>query len=183
MPKHSLKFLLLAAMVIPLAWGSGRALAQDDEWAEEADESAEEIDVAEAEAPEDVGEPDEEASDEDSGEESLEPESQTASDDSGDQSVAPASPPEPAEAPAGDLQSRFERATRDAQQLPEKPDSRTYLRLYALMRQGADSDNYEKKPGDDNPDARAKWQAWEEIRGMSKEDAMAEYADLVESLK
>ncbi len=184
MTKHSVKLLLLAAMAMPLAWGSGRAVAQDNEWAEEADESAEESDVAEAAAPEDVGESDEEVSDGDPGEESLEPESKTASDgDSADQSVAPDSQPEPAESPAGDLQSRFERATRDAQQLPEKPDLRTYLRLYALMRQGADSDNSEKKPGDDNADARAKWQAWEEIRGMSKEDAMAEYADLVESLK
>ena len=29
---------------------------------------------------------------------------------------------------------------------------------------------------------RAKWQAWEEIKGMSTDDAMQEYVDLIESL-
>jgi acyl-CoA-binding protein len=29
---------------------------------------------------------------------------------------------------------------------------------------------------------RAKWQAWDEIKGMSPDDAMQEYIDLIESL-
>jgi len=82
-----------------------------------------------------------------------------------------------------DLQAKFEQAVADSKQLPEKPDNATLLRLYALFKQASSGDADGKRPGFGDMIGRAKWDAWNAIAGKSKDDAMQEYVDLVESLK
>ena len=82
-----------------------------------------------------------------------------------------------------DLQASFEKAVADSKSLPEKPDNRTLLKLYALYKQATEGDVDGKRPGFSEMVARAKYDAWAEAKGKSKDEAMQEYVDLVESLK
>ena len=82
-----------------------------------------------------------------------------------------------------DLQAQFEAAAREAQQLPARPDSDTLLKLYALYKQGSSGDVDGKRPGFTDMVGRAKWDAWNELKGKSSDEAMQEYVDLIESLK
>ena len=81
-----------------------------------------------------------------------------------------------------DLDARFAAATEASKTLPERPDNETLLSLYALYKQATVGDVEGKRPGFMDPVGRAKFDAWEQIQGMSAEDAMTAYADLVESL-
>ena len=82
-----------------------------------------------------------------------------------------------------DLASQFERAVADSKSLPERPDNSTLLKLYALFKQATDGDASGKRPGFTDMIGRAKWDAWNEIKGTSKDDAMQQYVSLIEELK
>ena len=82
-----------------------------------------------------------------------------------------------------DLKSQFEKAVADSKNLPEKPDNMTLLKLYALYKQGSTGDVDGKRPGFTDMVGRAKWDAWNEVKGKSSDEAMQEYIDLIESLK
>jgi acyl-CoA-binding protein len=82
-----------------------------------------------------------------------------------------------------ELQAKFEQAIADSKTLPEKPDNATLLQLYALFKQASSGDAEGDRPGLGDFVARAKWDAWNAVAGKSKDDAMQEYVDLVESLK
>jgi len=82
-----------------------------------------------------------------------------------------------------DLKAQFEQAVTDSKSLPEKPDNMTLLKLYALYKQGTGGDAEGKRPGFGDLVGRAKWDAWNELKGKSNDEAMQEYIDLVESLK
>ena len=81
-----------------------------------------------------------------------------------------------------DLQARFEAAVANSKKLSERPDNSTLLKIYALYKQGTAGDNAEKKPGFSDMVGRAKWDAWNAVKGTSKDDAMQQYVDLIESL-
>ena len=51
-----------------------------------------------------------------------------------------------------------------------------------LYKQASAGDNGEKKPGFTDMVARAKWDAWNALKGTASADAMQQYIDLVESL-
>ncbi len=80
------------------------------------------------------------------------------------------------------LKKKFEAAVANSKKLSERPDNATLLKLYALYKQGTEGDNETSKPGMMDMVGRAKWGAWEELKGMSTDDAMQEYIDLIESL-
>lgn len=82
-----------------------------------------------------------------------------------------------------DLQSQFAAAAEEVQQLAAKPDNDTLLKLYALYKQATQGDVSGRRPGFTNPVGRAKYDAWKRLRGKSRETAMQEYVDFVESLK
>jgi diazepam-binding inhibitor (GABA receptor modulator, acyl-CoA-binding protein) len=82
-----------------------------------------------------------------------------------------------------DLKTRFETASQQAQQLPQRPDNMTLLKLYSLFKQATDGDVSGKRPGLTNLVGRAKYDAWAGLTGMSGEQAMQDYVDLVEKLK
>lgn len=81
-----------------------------------------------------------------------------------------------------DLQARFEAAVANSKNLTERPDNMTLLKLYALYKQGSVGDNAEKKPGFSDMVGRAKWDAWNGLKGTASTDAMQQYIDLIESL-
>jgi acyl-CoA-binding protein len=83
-----------------------------------------------------------------------------------------------------ELKEQFEKAAADSKNLPAKPDNETLLQLYSLYKQGTEGDVNTEAPS--NPFdfvARAKYEAWESLKGKSKEEAMGEYVKLVERLK
>lgn len=82
-----------------------------------------------------------------------------------------------------DLDSRFQQAAKDVLELSSEPDNTTKLALYALYKQGTQGDVQDKRPGMMNPVGRAKWDAWNEKKGMSKDEAKQAYVDLVDELK
>ncbi|MES2423687.1 MAG: acyl-CoA-binding protein [Pseudomonadota bacterium] len=81
-----------------------------------------------------------------------------------------------------DLKAAFEAAVANSKSLTERPDNATLLKLYALYKQGSVGDNAEKKPGFADMVGRAKWDAWNNLKGTSNDDAMQQYIDLIESL-
>ena len=82
-----------------------------------------------------------------------------------------------------DLQTQFDQAVADSKTLPEKPDNMTLLKLYALFKQASAGDADGERPGMTDFVARAKWDAWDALRGTSSDAAKTSYVDLVESLK
>lgn len=81
-----------------------------------------------------------------------------------------------------DLRTRFETAAQEIQSLGRRPDNETLLKLYALYKQATLGDASGRRPGFTDIAGRAKYDAWERQRGMSKEDAMTAYIALVDRL-
>ena len=82
-----------------------------------------------------------------------------------------------------DLKARFEQAVADSKKLPDKPDNMTLLKIYALYKQASTGDVDGKRPGFTDMVGRAKWDAWNEVKGKAGAAAMQDYIDLIESLK
>ena len=82
-----------------------------------------------------------------------------------------------------DLQTRFDQAMADSKMLPQKPDNMTLLKIYALYKQASRGDADGERPGFADMVGRAKWDAWNGLKGKSADEAMQEYVDLIESLK
>ena len=82
-----------------------------------------------------------------------------------------------------DLKKTFEQAVADSKNLPEKPDNATLLQIYALYKQATVGDVEGKRPGFGDLVGRAKWDAWNSVKGKAADAAMQEYVDLIEGLK
>jgi diazepam-binding inhibitor (GABA receptor modulator, acyl-CoA-binding protein) len=82
-----------------------------------------------------------------------------------------------------DLKAGFAQAVAESKQLPEKPDNMTLLKIYALYKQASSGDVDGKRPGFTDMVGRAKWDAWNNLKGTSTDGAMQDYIDLIESLK
>ncbi len=80
------------------------------------------------------------------------------------------------------LQARFESAVADSRELSERPDNATLLKIYALYKQATAGDVQGDKPGMTDLVGRAKWDAWNSLKGLSGDEAMQRYIDLIESL-
>ncbi len=81
------------------------------------------------------------------------------------------------------LKAQFEKAVAESKNLPERPDNQTLLKLYALYKQGTAGDVDGSRPGFTDMVGRAKWDAWNELKGTGQEAAMQQYIDLIEELK
>ncbi len=85
---------------------------------------------------------------------------------------------------AMNLKEQFENAVKDSKNLSDRPSNETLLQLYSLYKQSIEGDNNTEPPS--NPFdfvAKAKYEAWSELRGKSSEAAMAEYVSLVNKLR
>ena len=84
--------------------------------------------------------------------------------------------------PISDLKTAFDKAVADSKNLSERPDDATLLKLYALYKQGSTGDNADKKPGFSDMVGRAKWDAWNGLKGTLQDEAMQQYIDLIADL-
>jgi len=81
------------------------------------------------------------------------------------------------------LQEQFDQAQADSKNLPERPDNMTLLKIYALYKQASTGDATGTRPGFTDMVGRAKFDAWDGVKGTSKEEAMQQYIDLIDELK
>jgi diazepam-binding inhibitor (GABA receptor modulating acyl-CoA-binding protein) len=81
-----------------------------------------------------------------------------------------------------DLETLFVQASKAVQKLPSRPDNDTMLRLYALFKQGSAGDVSGAKPGFFDFVGVAKYEAWEQLKGLSADDAKSQYIELARQL-
>lgn len=82
------------------------------------------------------------------------------------------------------LTEQFQQAVAESKSLPSRPDNSTLLRLYSLYKQATDGDApAESDAGMFDFVAKAKHNAWSELRGKTKDAAMEEYIQLYNQLK
>ena len=84
-----------------------------------------------------------------------------------------------------DLKTQFEEAVNYVQTAEGdfKPSNELKLQFYSLFKQATEGDVTGKRPGMTNFVGRAKFDAWEKLKGTSSEDAMQKYIDLLEDMK
>ena len=82
-----------------------------------------------------------------------------------------------------ELQQKFDAAVAQSKDLAKRPGNEELLQLYALFKQATEGDVTEDVPGGFDFKAIIKYNAWKELQGKSKEQAMQEYVTLVENLK
>lgn len=80
-------------------------------------------------------------------------------------------------------EAEFLDASERVKNLPAKPDNDTLLELYGLFKQASEGDVHGDKPGMFDFVGRAKYDAWKENEGMSRDDARQAYVELVERLE
>lgn len=80
------------------------------------------------------------------------------------------------------MDQQFENATARSKQFTKRPTNEELLQLYALYKQATEGDVSGDRPGGFDFKAIAKFDAWEELKGKSKEQAMQEYVALVDTL-
>jgi diazepam-binding inhibitor (GABA receptor modulator, acyl-CoA-binding protein) len=83
-----------------------------------------------------------------------------------------------------DLKNQFEQAVTDSKALSDRPSNDTLLQLYSLYKQATQGDVNTDPPA--NPFdfvAKAKYEAWVNLKGKTKDAAMKEYVQLVNKLK
>jgi diazepam-binding inhibitor (GABA receptor modulating acyl-CoA-binding protein) len=81
-----------------------------------------------------------------------------------------------------DMQKDFESAVARSKELTKRPSNEELLQLYALYKQATEGDVNGDRPGGFDFKAIAKYAAWEELKGKSKDAAMKEYITLVDRL-
>ncbi len=77
----------------------------------------------------------------------------------------------------------FERAAERSKQFTKRPTNEELLQLYALYKQSTEGDTSGERPGGFDFKAIAKFDAWEELKGKPREQAMQEYVTLVDKLE
>ncbi|RFB73630.1 MULTISPECIES: acyl-CoA-binding protein [unclassified Herbaspirillum] len=81
------------------------------------------------------------------------------------------------------LQEQFEQTVAESKNLSERPDNMTLLKMYGLYKQGSNGDVQGDRPGMTDFVGRAKWDAWEALKGLPQEEAQQQYIDLIADLK
>ena len=81
------------------------------------------------------------------------------------------------------LQTEFDAAQLASKNLEERPDNMTLLEIYALFKQATAGDITGERPGFTDLVARAKFDAWSGVKGLSKDQAMQKYVDLIAGLQ
>ena len=80
------------------------------------------------------------------------------------------------------LQDDFNAAVAKSKELTKRPSNEELLTLYALFKQANEGDVSGERPGGFDFKAIAKFDAWTEKKGISKDQASQDYIKLVERL-
>lgn len=82
------------------------------------------------------------------------------------------------------LQLQFEQAVAASKDLAARPDNDTLLQLYSLYKQATEGDiNVEPPANLFDFVGKAKYDAWNRLKGTAKDAAMQAYINLVEKLQ
>ncbi|CAL1541075.1 unnamed protein product [Lymnaea stagnalis] len=82
-----------------------------------------------------------------------------------------------------DLDAQFNAAAEEVKKLTKDPSDEEKLTLYGLFKQVTVGDCNTGRPGMFDLKGKAKWDAWNALKGKSKVDAQNEYVNHVEELK
>ena len=77
----------------------------------------------------------------------------------------------------------FNTAAAEVKNLAKQPSNGEMLQIYSLFKQTAVGDCNTTRPGMMDMTGKAKWDAWNGIKGKDRGDAEGEYITLVEELK
>ncbi|KAJ6665452.1 hypothetical protein lerEdw1_003293 [Lerista edwardsae] len=80
-------------------------------------------------------------------------------------------------------QAEFDKAAEEVKKLKTQPTDQEMLDIYSHFKQATVGDINTERPGMLDFKGKAKWDAWNGLKGMSKEDAMKHYIAKVEELK
>jgi diazepam-binding inhibitor (GABA receptor modulating acyl-CoA-binding protein) len=82
-----------------------------------------------------------------------------------------------------ELKDKFKKAVVESREFAIRPDNDTLLKIYSLYKHATEGDNNAEQPGMFDFVAKAKYEAWNKLKGMSADDAMQHYVDTVDGLK
>ena len=80
------------------------------------------------------------------------------------------------------LEDEFSHAQERVNKLSRRPSDHQLLELHSLYKQAIMGDVTGNRPGGFDFKGRAKWDAWKQRDGLSREEAMRQYVDLVDRL-
>lgn len=83
-----------------------------------------------------------------------------------------------------ELKEEFLKAVAESKELTDRPSNETLLQLYSLYKQASEGDVNTEPPA--NPFdfvAKAKYNAWADLKGKTNDEAMKEYIGLIQKLK
>ena len=82
------------------------------------------------------------------------------------------------------LEEEFQAAAETARNdLPSSLSNDVKGQIYGLFKQATEGDVTGDRPSFIQPTARMKYDAWKKVEGLSKEDAMKQYVEYIQSLK
>ncbi|XP_053289022.1 acyl-CoA-binding protein homolog isoform X2 [Pleuronectes platessa] len=79
-------------------------------------------------------------------------------------------------------QAEFEQMAEDVKKVKTKPSDQELLELYGLYKQSTVGDVNIDQPGMFDMKGKAKWNAWNSRKGMSKDDAMSAYITIAKGI-
>ncbi len=80
------------------------------------------------------------------------------------------------------IDDEFAAAERRVKTLTKRPSNEVLLKLYSLYKQGTQGDVQGERPGMMEFVERAKFDAWDDLQGVARDEAKRRYIDLVDSL-
>ena len=80
------------------------------------------------------------------------------------------------------MQEEFNKAVIRSKELTVRPSNDDLLKLYGLYKQATEGDVSGERPGGFDFKGAAKYDAWAELKGVSVEEAMEKYINLVNEL-
>ncbi|XP_046628099.1 acyl-CoA-binding protein homolog [Neodiprion virginianus] len=80
------------------------------------------------------------------------------------------------------LDEKFNAAAKEVTELASQPADADLLEIYALFKQASVGDINTTRPGMLDFKGKAKWDAWEQKKGMSQDEAKEKYIAMVASL-
>ena len=81
------------------------------------------------------------------------------------------------------MSEAFKTAAEEVKKIKGDPTNEEKLEVYAFYKQATTGDCNTSRPGFLDPTGKAKWDAWDGKKGVSKDDAEASYIEVVETLK
>ena len=80
------------------------------------------------------------------------------------------------------LEEEFQKAAEDVKNLKTRPSDDELLQIYALFKQSTEGDVKTPRPGLLDLKGKAKWDVWNERKGMTQDEARRAYVARVKQL-